>query len=311
MSRSVAILGLGLIGGSLLRRLGAAGQLGYDADPETRDAARAAGFTVADTVAEAVRMADLVIVAVPLPAMPGLLAEVGKAARPGTLLTDMASVKGPVAELVAGPVRFVGGHPMAGTEKSGFAAADPQLFDGAVWVLCLEEETDLAGWLELAALVTSIGARVLPTTSEAHDAAVARISHLPHLLAAALTQVADEPLARSLAAGSFRDGTRVAGTRPELSTAMCRGNRNALRLALAEAVQKLTEAGEALDRDDLEPFFRAGYDLRSSWPVADTEPVTLDPTSATLRTELLALGGTGGWLTSVGNGSLEGRRPRP
>jgi prephenate dehydrogenase len=212
--------------------------------------------------------------------------------------------------MVTGPVRYVGGHPMAGTEKSGFAAADPKLFNDAVWVLCLEEETDLPGWLELAALVSSIGARVLPTTSRAHDAAVARISHLPHLLAAALAQVADEPLARSLAAGSFRDGTRVAGTRPELSTAMCQGNRDALRLALAETVRKLTAAGEALDRDDLEPFFRAGYDLRSSWPVTDTEPVTLDPKSATLRTELLALGRGGGWLTSVSNDSLEGRRPQ-
>jgi prephenate dehydrogenase len=306
MPSSIAILGLGLIGGSLLRRLKATG---YDLDPVTRKAARDAGFAVADTAADAVRSADLVVAAVPLPALPELLAEVGAAARPGTLLTDVTSVKGPIPPLVRGPVRFVGGHPMAGTENSGFAAADPALFDDAVWVLCLDPDTDLAGWLELAALITSIGARVVPTTSERHDAAVARVSHLPHLLAAALASIADRPLDRALAAGSFRDGTRVAGTRPELTTAMCQGNQPALTDALTDAVQKLVEAGEALRSGSLEPFFRAGYERRSSWPVTNAGPISLDPNSATLRAELLELGDAGGWIAAVTGESLTGQRP--
>lgn len=305
MSPRVAILGLGLIGGSLLRRLPDA--VGYDHDPATREAARAAGCTVVDSVGDAT--ADVVVVAVPLPALAPVLAEVGTTVRPGTLVTDVTSVKGPVPELVRGPVRFVGGHPMAGTERSGFGAADPALFDGAVWVLCLEAETDLAGWLTVAGLVTSIGARVVPVTSAEHDAAVARISHLPHVLAATLTGLAGEPLPRALAAGSFRDGTRVAGTRPELSTAMCQANQAALDVALADAIERLTAARSALAAGDLEPFFRAAYALRRSWPVSGDDPVELDPADPDLRTRLLALGRAGGWLTEVTATRLTGRRP--
>jgi prephenate dehydrogenase len=301
--RTVAVLGLGLIGGSLLRRLEGR-VLGYDHDPDTRDAARAAGFEVRDRISDAVAEADVVVVAVPLPALPDLLTEVGAHARPGTLLTDVTSVKGPIAALVRGPVRYVGGHPMAGTERSGFAAADPTLFADAAWVLCLEPETDLAGWLELAGLLTGIGARVVPTTAEQHDAAVARISHLPHILAATLTDIAADPLARALAAGSFRDGTRVAGTRPELSTAMCQGNAPALDAVLGEAIERLTAARSALRHGELEPLFRAAYELRRAWPVTETEPVELQPT------ELLDLGAAGGWITGVGPDVLHGRRPK-
>lgn len=303
MPRTIAVLGLGLIGGSLLRRLEDR-VVGYDHDPGTRDAARAAGFEVRDRVSDAVAAADVVVVAVPLPALPDLLTEVGAHARPGTLLTDVTSVKGPIAAMVRGPVRYVGGHPMAGTERSGFAAADPALFEDAAWVLCLEPDTDLAGWLELAGLLTGIDARVVPTTASQHDAAVARISHLPHILAATLTGIAADPLARSLAAGSFRDGTRVAGTRPELSTTMSQGNHEALDTALGEAIERLTEARSALRRGELEPFFRAAYELRRAWPVTETEPVELDPA------DLLALGAAGGWITAVGPDVLHGRRPK-
>jgi prephenate dehydrogenase len=301
--RTVAVLGLGLIGGSLLRRLEC---VGYDHDPATRAAARAAGFAVRDRVSDAVADADLVVVAVPLPALPDLLTEVGAHARPGTLLTDVTSVKGPVAAWVRGPVRYVGGHPMAGTERSGFAAADPALFEDAAWVLCLEPDTDLAGWLELAGLLTGIGARVVPTTASQHDSAVARISHLPHILAATMTAMAADPLARALAAGSFRDGTRVAGTRPELSTAMCQGNQSALDQALGEAIERLTQARSALRSGELEPFFRAAYELRRTWPVTEAEPVELEAN----RDDLLALGAAGGWITTVTENVVHGRRPK-
>jgi len=126
-------------------------------------------------------------------------------------------------------------HPMAGKESSGFLAGGPQLFDGCAWVLCLEPgDTDLTDWLTLAGLCTSLGARVVPVTAAEHDRAVAQISHVPHLLAAALSGVlAGNPLAGTLAAGSFRDGTRVAGSRPELIAAMCGGNAAAVRQVLA------------------------------------------------------------------------------
>ena len=309
MHGGIAILGVGLIGGSLLHRLKGHIVVGYDTDPATREAARQAGFSVADSISQAVATADLVVAAVPLPALPALLAELGTAARPGAVITDVASVKGPVGEWVRGPVRYVGGHPMAGTERSGFAAADPYLFNKAAWVLCLEADTDPTGWLELAAVLTTIGARVVPTTAAEHDDVVARISHLPHLLAATLAGAAADPLAQTLAAGSFRDGTRVAGTRPELSTAMCQANAAALDTALAQAITALQETRTALADNTLETLFRRAYDIRKNWPSTKTKTRKLDPNAADLRDQLLALGRQGGWLTEIEPGALTGEVP--
>ncbi|HVX46614.1 MAG TPA: prephenate dehydrogenase/arogenate dehydrogenase family protein, partial [Mycobacteriales bacterium] len=229
---TIAIIGLGLIGGSLLRRFGDEA-VGYDADEPTRTLAAEAGCPVADSIADAVSGRDVAMVAVPLPAYETVVAEI-RAAAPEILLTDVTSVKAPVAGT---PGRFVGGHPMAGTEESGFAAADPKLFEDAAWVLCLGDDA-LDDWLAIARLVLGTGARVVPATVAAHDAAVARISHLPHILAATLTQQAAEPLALSLAAGSFRDGTRVAASRPELTTAMSQANDAALQRAIEEQIRR-------------------------------------------------------------------------
>src|SRR5215212_9763100 len=118
--------------------------------------------------------------------------------------------------------RFVGGHPMCGTERSGHAAVDPGLFSGARWALCLEPDTELPRWLRVAEVALAVGAEVVPLTAAEHDDAVAAISHVPHLLAAALAAAAADagPLPLALAAGSFRDGTRVIGSDPAFVTAM-------------------------------------------------------------------------------------------
>ena len=182
----------------------------------------------------------LVVLASPVTTFRSLLREVAQHA-PQVRLTDVASVKAAVAEEVsqiAPRARYVGSHPMAGTAASGWAAGDATLFDGAAWVTCLTEDTDLADWSAVAALALAVGSRVVPAEAEAHDAAVARISHLPHVMALALAQVGAQggALALSLAASSFADGTRVAGTRPELIRAMCETNREALVDALDDAL---------------------------------------------------------------------------
>src|SRR5207248_3220321 len=129
--------------------------------------------------------------AVPLPAVGTVLDELAGAGYSG-LVTDVTSVKGPVGALVRRSgllAGYVGGHPMAGRETSGFAAADGDLFRDCAWVLCLEPgETDLSDWLTLAQVVTGLGARVVPATAAEHDLAVAAVSHVPHLLACALTE---------------------------------------------------------------------------------------------------------------------------
>ena len=309
----VAVIGLGLIGGSLLRALAAGGHrmTGYDADPATRELAGAAGFTVAGSVPEAVAGTDLVVLAVPLPVLPSVLDHLSGY---DGLVTDVTSVKRPVLELATkyGLRRYVGGHPMAGKEKSGFGAADPALFAGCAWVLCLEPHlTELDGWLTLATLYTTLGARVVPVTAAEHDRAVAEVSHVPHLSAAALAlQLAEEPLASTLAAGSFRDGTRVAATRAELIVAMCGGNAAEVSNALHRLIGDLEEMRSALETDAerfLTPIVAAAGELRRAWPPAAGAPAEM----AVDVQALLALGRAGGWVTAVAENRVEVMTMRP
>jgi prephenate dehydrogenase len=313
----IAVVGLGLIGGSLLRGLALAGHAvsGYDADPATRATARtaaaqappAARWRVTGEMRDALAQAELVAVAVPLPAVGGVLSELVAAGYAG-LVTDVTSVKGPVRELVAERVRglgsrlfgYVGGHPMAGRETSGFPAADPDLFTGCAWVLCLEAETSLADWLELADLFTRLGVRVVPATADEHDRAVATVSHVPHLLASALAAAAaGDPLALTLAAGSFRDGTRVAASPPALTAAMCGGNAPAVRDALASVTAGLTDLAAALDTAEPIPALRtlleAPAAVRSAWPPRPGTRLDLPANPGAL----VRLGRAGGWVTAV------------
>lgn len=327
---NIAVIGLGLIGGSLLRALAAAGHqvFGYDADPATRATARTASarapvgarWEITMTVRDTVARAELVAIAVPLPSVAGVLDELVAVGYSG-LITDVTSVKGPIRELVAERLHgrhsrlagFVGGHPMAGRETSGFAAADADLFNGCAWVLCLEPGTgqtssaagpdpvtSLTDWLELAALVTSLGARVVPATADEHDRAVALVSHVPHLLAVALAAAAgSNPLALALGAGSFRDGTRVAASPPALIAAMCGGNAGAVAPALDAVLAGLAESRAALDADDpiaaLLPWLAPGNTARSGWPPEPGKPLELPA-----RTDaLLRLSRAGGWVTAV------------
>jgi len=309
----VAVVGLGLIGGSLLRALAAAGHrvTGYDADPATRSLA-AAEFPIAETVAAAVAGTELVALAVPLPALPGVLDQL--AGYPG-LVTDVTSVKGPVRDLavVHEVRRYVGGHPMAGRETSGFAAAVPDLFADCAWVLCLETHgTNLDDWLTLATMYTALGARVVPITATEHDRAVAEVSHVPHLLASALTRVlVENPLAATLAAGSFRDGTRVAATRAELIAAMCGGNAAEVRNALSGVIEDLHVMLDELDTMDpvksLTPGLLITGQARRAWPPRPGEPGRARADVL----ELLALGRAGGWVTGVAEDRATVRTMRP
>ncbi|WP_433827642.1 prephenate dehydrogenase [Actinoplanes sp. CA-015351] len=313
----IAVAGLGLIGGSLLRALDAAGHqvIGFDADPATRDAARAAGFQVAESLAEAASGSELTALGVPMPVLPQLITEL---AGYDGLVTDVTSVKGPVRDLMRahGVGRFVGGHPMAGKEISGFAASEKDLFAGCAWVLCLEPgETDLDDWLALARLFTGMGARVVPATAGEHDAAVAKISHVPHLFAAVLAaQISNDPLAGALGAGSFRDGTRVAATRAELTAAMCGGNAGPVGRELRRLIGQLEEIADALGADDLVqllevdelvPLLKPGEQARRAWPATAGEPSAM----AVDETALLELGRSGGWVTSVNASDVVTLRP--
>ena len=282
--RAVCVVGAGLIGGSLLRAAEKAGRVVWGASASEATAAQACadGFDVTvNTDAALRRAADadaLVVLAVPLPAVPQVLHRVDTVA-PTCRLTDAVSVKVAVADAVAtyAPrARYVGGHPMAGTADSGWAAGDANLFTGAAWVVAADDGLDLDVWRDVAELAWACGARVVPAAADEHDLAVARVSHLPHLLAAVLAATGagdpdDLPLA--LAASSFADGTRVAGTRPELVLAMCEGNRHALLAAVDDALGRLGAMRGALaSTGGLAATVRAGHAGRMRW-AATREPL--------------------------------------
>ena len=285
----VCVLGLGLIGGSLLRDLREAGRpaFGWNRSSATVEAALEEGFDVSGDLTTTLRRAAeqdaLIVLGVPFPALPSMLDAIAEHA-PGCGLTDVTSVKGDILSLVvekglAG--RFVGGHPMAGTADSGWAATSTGLFSGAVWVVTHDNapaetgaaDTDptsphpwITVWRQVVELADTVGAAVVPARAATHDDAVARISHLPHVLAEALAITADQggALALSLAASSFRDGTRVAGTAPALVRAMCENNRDALVAALDETIDLLTAARASLAApdQDLTVLTGDGHDAR-------------------------------------------------
>ncbi|MGY1697879.1 prephenate dehydrogenase/arogenate dehydrogenase family protein [Geodermatophilus sp. SYSU D00814] len=277
----VGVVGLGQLGGSLAAALVAAGRevRGWDVDPAAREAAAARGVRVTR------ELAGVVVLAVPLPDTAAALD--GLDVDPAATVTDVGSVKEPVLATVGAALggRFVGGHPMAGTERAGHAATDPALFRGARWALCLEPGTELPRWLRAAEVALDAGAEVVPVTVAEHDAAVAAVSHVPHLLAAALAAAAGEagPLALALAAGSFRDGTRVAGSDPAFVTAMVEGNAGPTAAALDRVLAQLRRPWPAL--------VAAGHAVRATDPGRRTVRVPLD------RAALLALGRAGGAVT--------------
>ncbi len=315
-SPSLCVLGLGLIGGSLVRRASSnLAVFGWSPSEHTRAAAADDGFDIEASLQAALgRAAEadaLVVLAAPLTAMVELITAVDRLA-PTTRLTDVVSVKTPMVERVAelAPrARFIGGHPMAGTQHSGWSAGSATLFEGAVWVTTVDEQSDLDTWADVADLALACGSRVIPAEAAAHDAAVARISHLPHLVALALAQVgADGPLARSLAASSFADGTRVAATRPELIRAMCESNRWELLEAVDEFLGVLGVArGSLASTGSLVKLTEAGHAARLAFQARDQGLDTLELAGPDLLEELLAIGASGGAVTAV-HRSAEGLR---
>ncbi|MEO9222316.1 MAG: prephenate dehydrogenase [Mycobacteriaceae bacterium] len=304
MSVPVCVLGLGLIGGSVLR---AASVTGREVRGYNRSGVAAAdGFDVSSDLAAVLRRASaedaLVVVAVPMTAVAAVLAAVAEHA-PRCALTDAVSVKAAVAEAVAQhglSGRYVGGHPMAGTAESGWAASDAALFHGAAWVVAADDGLDVEVWQMVAQLALDCGAHVVPASAAEHDRAVARISHLPHVLAAVLAAVGDDggELALSLAAGSFRDGTRVAGTRPALVRAMCEANDGALLQAMDDAMARLSTARESL-RDDgsLAEVIGSGHDARLRLDGLARHTITdLDFAAPDVMAQLRAAGRAGGAL---------------
>ena len=306
----MCVLGLGLIGGSIMRATTATGRqvFGYNRSVEGAQGARADGFDATTELTETLsRAADtdaLIVLAVPMPALPGMLAHIRELA-PNCPLTDVTSVKGAVLDAVAAAgleKRFVGGHPMTGTAQSGWVASQAGLFTRAPWVVSVDDNVDPTVWSMVMTLALDCDALVVPAKSDEHDAAAAAISHLPHLLAEGLAVVAGEvPLAFALAAGSFRDGTRVAGSAPDLVRAMCEANSNQLLPAVDRVIELLSRARESLTRhNSVADLVEAGHAARTryeSFPRTDIVTVVIGADN--WRDELAAAGRSGGVIRSA------------
>ncbi len=255
----VAVLGTGLMGTSVAMAAARAGATvwGWDADAATT--ARAAGlggFTPAASLEEAVQEADLVVVCTPIPEIAPVVAA-ALAATTAAIVTDVGSIKDPVSRDVAARAapddlaRYVPGHPMGGSERSGPEHASPSVLDGIVWVLSETEASDLAAADALESWVGSLGARAVRMPGDRHDRLVAFVSHLPQVASTALmslaaTEEAGEPEILLLAAGGFRDLTRLAASDAGLWSSILVANRE----RIAEAIDLYVDRLRSL-RDDV------------------------------------------------------------
>jgi prephenate dehydrogenase len=293
-----------------MRAAAAAGRevFGYNRSIDGVQAAKFDGFDATENLDEALARAAaskaLIVLAVPVPALPLMLGRIRDSA-PECPLTDVTSVKSAVVQEVQSfglLQRFVGGHPMAGTAHSGWTAGNPRLFVGAPWVVSVDDHVDADVWTMVMNLALDCGAVVVPARSDEHDAAAATISHLPHLLAEALAITAGEvPLAFALAAGSFRDGTRVAATAPDLVRAMCEANADELLPALERTLALLGQARDALSaKNPLTDLVEAGHAARIRYDAfGRPEIVTIVIGAENWREELAAAGRAGGVIRSA------------
>lgn len=258
----VAVLGLGLIGGSIgLAARGRAGAEVCGYDPDERVRARALQLGAIDEqagdLAGAVEGADVVFVAAPVGALPGTIRAALLGTGPDTVVTDVGSTKRVVAKTGLADERFIGGHPLAGAETAGVEHARADLFDGAVWYLT-PARGRTAGVLyeRLHAVLRSFGAQPAAIDAETHDRLMASVSHLPHMLANLLVAQAASVLSgedeqRLPAVGpSFRDATRVAGANSAIWTDIYLSNREALIAGIDGLTERLGDVRAALEQGD-------------------------------------------------------------
>lgn len=250
LPRRAQILGVGLIGGSIGLALRQRGWVVTGTDAVATTAARAVEMGVLDRIGIDPG-AEITFVATPAGSVPALVTE---ALARGGVVTDVAGVKGGIAAAVGHP-RFVGGHPMAGSEQEGLDGADPDLFIGATWVLTPTDETAPQAYATVQAVVTALGANVVALAPGRHDDLVAVVSHVPHLTAAALMNLAADAAVEQatllrLAAGGFRDMTRVAAGHPGIWPDVCMSNRDGILEVMDGLLGQLSEVRRIIaDRD--------------------------------------------------------------
>ncbi len=282
-NKKISIIGLGLIGGSLARafrhKLGIRDITAVNADRDSIDRALqdgviARGFT---RLNDHVCNSDIIFICTPVRTAVQIIDSLSGKVSESCIVTDVASTKSEIIEHVnnAGmPFRFVGGHPMAGGEKSGYAAGSERLFENAWYILCPSRTSDRGSIDELASLISGIGA--FPTVMDAkrHDEVTGAISHLPHIIASALVNLVkhhdDDGALRKLAAGGFRDITRIASSDPEMWENIVMSNTGPISSLIDEFIKRLEEFRAQMENNngtEIIQFFKSARDYRNSLPV--------------------------------------------
>jgi prephenate dehydrogenase len=277
--RRANVSGLGLIGGSICAALSERGWIVSGTDVEAARVSRALEMGLISSSGLDAN-AEITFVATPVMAVPD---EVRRAlASTSGVVTDVGSVKGGIVDAISDP-RFVGGHPMAGSELEGLDGADGSMFHGAVWVLTPSATTADTTFSAVAAVVADLGAEVVALPAQRHDQVVAVISHVPHLAAATLMGLASERAEEHaallrLAAGGFRDMTRIASGHPAIWLDICAENRVAILSALDGLITGLGQMREVVaadDRDALRARLQRAREARSNLPSRVNRPEEL------------------------------------
>lgn len=274
----IAIIGVGLLGGSIGLALRAAGFGGcrIGAGRRASSLRKALNCDAVDVVtrdvAKAVSGSQLVILCTPIRQFDGLITRMAPALSPGTYVTDVASTKAQVVRmaerLLPDPVRFVGSHPMAGSEKTGVEFARADLFQLSTCILTPTSRTKPATVSWMRRFWEALGCRTVVTSPERHDRLLARVSHLPHAVAAALVNLAVCESAIDLAGPGFADATRIAGGDATMWTDIFRTNRRAVLQAIDRLVAELRWFRQKLDHDDAQAILKwlaAGQEARNKW----------------------------------------------
>ncbi|NLX64542.1 MAG: prephenate dehydrogenase [Clostridiaceae bacterium] len=277
----IGIIGLGLIGGSIARALKRSGKsyIIKAWDRDVKNLEMGLEEKVLDeyslSLKENFSDCEVIFLCIPVFAMRNTLEELLPGISPGCILTDVGSTKSDVMALikdmnVKNP--FIGGHPLAGSEKSGFTASKANLFENAYYCLTPEENTDTNSLAKLKSIVLDLGAIPIEMPPDEHDRVTAAISHVPHVVAASLVNLIDEldspdNVMKTISAGGFKDLTRIASSSPSLWAGICLSNRDKVLETIDCFIERLKCFGNDLrnrNREKIEKFFTSARDIRNS-----------------------------------------------
>lgn len=293
MTQNILFVGLGLIGGSLASNIGYYHDdvtiTAYDSNPDQLDKALSIGIIdeKAHDYEAAVKNADIIIYATPVQQTVEYLKALSTLpTKPGLIVTDTGSTKGTIQAfekplLASKNIHLIGGHPMAGSHKSGILNAKKNLFENAYYILVHTEPENDAASKQIAELLQATRAKVITTTSDEHDFVTSIVSHIPHIAAASLVNLSlnhdqDSPLIQKLAAGGFRDITRIASSSPEMWRDIMHENKTFILSGIKKWQNQLSELSSQIQNDDLDAlyaFFENARDYRNHLPAKKTGAV--------------------------------------